>query len=50
MGLMRRPDNSKTIKSLEEMMLFKTFSIPANGNTLLCQDITWGYNSNFNKD
>lgn len=50
MGLMRRPDNSKTIKSLDEMMLFKTFSMPANGNPLLCQDVTWGYDTYFNKD
>jgi hypothetical protein len=50
MGLMRRPDNGKTIKSLEEMMLFKTFAMPANGNPLLCQDVTWGIDSYFNKD
>ena len=47
---MRRPDNGKIIKSLEEMMLFKTFSMPANGNPLLCQDVTWGYDAYFNKD
>jgi hypothetical protein len=50
LGLMRRPDNGKTIKSLEEMMLFKTFSMQANGNPLLCQDVTWGYDAYFNKD
>ncbi len=50
MGLMRRPDNGKTIKSLEEMMLFKTFSTPANGNLLLCQENTWGQQAYFNKD
>ena len=32
------------------MMLFKTFAMPANGNPLLCQDVTWGFNSYFNKD
>ena len=47
---MRRPDNGKIIKSLEEMMLFKTFSMQANGNPLLCQDVTWGYDAYFNKD
>jgi hypothetical protein len=50
MGLMRRPDNGKTIKSLEEMMLFKTFSTPAYGNLLLCQESTWGQQAYFNKD
>ena len=36
--------------NLEEMMLFKTFSTPAYGNLLLCQESTWGQQAYFNKD